>query len=117
MLKLNYCIFDRYVCGPEACHRLFGFNIYHWSTSVERLSFHLPNHNFVTFKESDDLRNVCDSAKIKNNKLEAFFKLCQYDPDVRKYTYQDIPRYYVWNSGNCMWTRRKRGTMMGRMYN
>lgn len=96
---------------------MFGYDIHHRSISVERLSFHLPDQKYVTFRETDNLKNVCERAEKKRSKLEAFFELCQTDIDALQYTYQEIPRHYVWNSDICMWTKRKKGIQIGRMYN
>lgn len=63
------------------------------------------------------MKSVCERAEEKNSKLEAFFQLCQSNEDARKYTYQEIPRFYVWNSDSCTWSMRKKRTMVGRMYN
>ncbi|XP_074364102.1 uncharacterized protein LOC141704837 [Apium graveolens] len=54
--EIKIYIDGRYVCGPEACHRIFGFDIDHRSVPVERLSFHLPNQKSVSFKETDNLK-------------------------------------------------------------
>ena len=103
------------MCGAEAAHRMFGFDIHHRSISVERLSFHLPGEKYVTFNSNQNLANVCRQAGQKNSKLEAFFQLCQDSPNVRKYTYQDIPEHFVWDSGQCTWNVRKRGQRIGRL--
>lgn len=62
----------RYVCGPEACHRIFGFDIDHRSVPVERLSFHLPNQKSVSFKETDNLKKVCERAEQKIQSWKLF---------------------------------------------
>ncbi|KAK1393527.1 hypothetical protein POM88_012583 [Heracleum sosnowskyi] len=105
----------RYICGPEAAHRIFGFDIHHRSMSVERLLFHLENEKPVTFKATDNLKNVCKEAAQKNSKLEAFFQLCRDNADARKYTYQEIPEHFVWHSDVGEWRPRKRGRQVGRL--
>lgn len=45
--------------------------------------------------------------------MEAFFELCRENVDARKYTYQEIPEYFVWDSDICKWRLRKRGKMVG----
>lgn len=105
----------RYICGVEAAHRMFGFDIHHRSISVERLSFHLPNEKYVTFTNNDNLMNVCRRAELKNSKLEAFFQLCRDCPNARIYTYQEIPEHFVWDSVECTWRIRKKGNRLGRL--
>ena len=41
---------------------------------------------------------------------------CASDEFARTLTYQKFPQYYVWNKQTKMWTRRKRGYSIGRMY-
>ncbi|XP_074346586.1 uncharacterized protein LOC141685381 [Apium graveolens] len=63
--------------------------------------------------------NSCDllvKEKYKLSKLEEFFLLNIVDVGARKYTYDEIPRYYVWNDGERRWTPRKRGLQIGRLY-
>lgn len=83
--------------------------------SVERLPFHLENEKPVTFKSTDNLKNVCSEAALKNSKLEAFFQLCRDNADARKYTYQEIPEHFVWHSDVGEWRPRKRGLQVGRL--
>lgn len=105
----------RYVCGPEAAHRIFGFDIHHRSISVERLPFHLPNQKYVAFHEKENLEKVCQRAGMRNSKLEAFFQLCQTNDDAKNFTYQEIPEHFVWDSSDCLWQKRKKGTHYGRL--
>lgn len=83
--------------------------------SVERLPFHLENEKYVTFKSTDNLDHVIKQAAEKSSKLEAFFKLCQENVDARRYTYQEIPEHFVWDSDIYKWRPRKRGRMVGRL--
>lgn len=105
----------RYICGAEAAHRIFGFDIHYRSISVLRLSFHLPGKRSCTFRENDDLGKVLQREKFKRSQLEAFFKLNSEDETARCYTYDEIPKYYVWNETDSVWTVRKRGTQIGRL--
>lgn len=98
----------RYICGSEASYRTFGFDIHHRSISVMRLSFHLPGKKNCTFRSNESLKKVALRAGQKRSQLEAFFILNQVEANARKYTYNEIPRYYVWNDGNCSWTPRKK---------
>ena len=41
---------------------------------------------------------------------------CASDEFTRTLTYQEFPQHYVWNKQAKMWTRRKRGCSIGRMY-
>lgn len=105
----------RYVCGAEAAHRLFGFDVHHRTTSVERLPVHLPNEKTVTFKDSDDLEWVCKKEATRLSKLEAFFELNRSDEFAKTLTYQEVPRHFVWDSNDTAWTRRLRSDHVGRI--
>ncbi|KAK1347231.1 hypothetical protein POM88_055054 [Heracleum sosnowskyi] len=105
----------RYICGSEASYRTFGFQIHHRSISVERLSFHLPGQKNCTFRSNDSLKKVVEREKNKLSKLEAFFKLNITDPNARQFTYDQIPRKYVWNDGANKWSLRKKGLQIGRL--
>lgn len=56
-----------------------------------------------------------DREGRKKSKLEAYFYLNSIDCDARKYTYDQIPKYYVWNGQEGIWTLRKRGLHIGRL--
>ncbi|XP_017221478.2 uncharacterized protein LOC108198225 [Daucus carota subsp. sativus] len=105
----------RYICGAEAAYRIFGFDIHYRSISVLRLSFHLPGKRNCTFREGEELHKVVQREKFKQSQLEAFFQLNQKDINARKFTYDEIPRYYVWNESDSIWTIRKKGTQLGRL--
>ncbi|KAK1402319.1 hypothetical protein POM88_001924 [Heracleum sosnowskyi] len=69
----------RYVCGAEAAHRMFGFDIHHRSISVERLSFHLPNE-----------KSMSDDILLKRRKLTGKHNLSLSDKELENYTLGEI---------------------------
>lgn len=77
--------------------------------------FHLPGNRNCTFREGDELQKVVNREKFKRSQLEAFFQLNIDDRNARKYTYDEIPCYYVWNALDCVWTVRKKGNQIGRL--
>lgn len=105
----------RYICGAEAAYRIFGFDIHCRSISVERLPYHLPGEKNCTFRSNDKLSKVANREKHRKSKLEAFFELNKTDSNARQFTYDEIPRHYVWNPRECIWTLRKRGLHIGRL--
>ncbi|XP_074373334.1 uncharacterized protein LOC141713698 [Apium graveolens] len=72
-----------------------------------------------TFRANEALGKVATREKNKFSKLEeqalAFFYLNSVDVNARKYTYDEIPRFYVWNDGERKWTMRKRRFQIGRL--
>lgn len=105
----------RYICAATAAYRIFGFNIHFRSLSVLRLSFHLPGKKTYTFRSNEPLQKVAAREKEKLSQLEAFFLLNETDVDARKYLYDEIPQYYVWNESDRIWNLRKRGKQIGRL--
>ncbi|XP_074342440.1 uncharacterized protein LOC141679997 [Apium graveolens] len=65
---------ERYVCTSEASWGIFGFNIHSCWPSIERLPIHLPNDKYVSFKDSQNLPDICDNVGTKKSKLEAWNK-------------------------------------------
>ncbi|KAK1354310.1 hypothetical protein POM88_047566 [Heracleum sosnowskyi] len=102
--------------NAEAAHRIFGFNIHYRTTSVQRLSFHLPGNKTCTFRSNEPLEKVVSREKYKQSQLEAFFSLNAADSTARQYTYDEIPQYYVWNDVDRVWNVRKRGNQIGRLF-
>lgn len=48
----------RYLSACEACWRIFQFDIQYRKIGVERLNFHFPSENVVTFRDCEYLDNV-----------------------------------------------------------
>ncbi|XP_074359741.1 uncharacterized protein LOC141699820 [Apium graveolens] len=113
--EINAYFDGRYLCGAESAYRIFGFPIHHRSISVERLQFHLSGDKNCTFCANEALEKVAAREKNKFSKLEAFFYLNSVDVNARKDTYDEIPRFYVWNDGERKWTMWKRGFQIGRL--
>lgn len=105
----------RYICGAEAAHRIFGFDIHYRSVSVERLSLHLPGGKNCTFRANERLDKIAARERYRLSKLEAYFELNNSDPNARQYTYDEIPRHYVWDDGERRWKSRKKGFQIGRL--
>ena len=95
----------RYICAPEAAHRLFEFKMRHMTFSVERLPVHLPGMQSVFFQPGEE-DAALEKALRTDSKLTAFFKLCESDPFAEKLLYADIPLYYWWSDKK--WKRRKK---------
>ncbi|KAK1392203.1 hypothetical protein POM88_011259 [Heracleum sosnowskyi] len=101
----------RYICGAESAYLIFGFDVQYRSIYVLRLSFHLPGEKNCTFRENEELHKVVEREKWRRSQLEAFFILTSKTemPD-------EIPRYYVWNDSDNVWTVRKKRNQIGRLF-
>ncbi|XP_043481310.1 uncharacterized protein LOC122510603 [Leptopilina heterotoma] len=105
----------RYVCPPEAMHRLYEFNMHEQSHATYRLAVHLPNQQSICFQEGMEQTAI---EKFKNTMLTAWFQLNRQDPEARKYLYSEIPHKYVFVESTKTWKKRERITkpIICRMY-
>ncbi|XP_028752922.1 uncharacterized protein LOC114712535 [Neltuma alba] len=53
----------RYISACEASWRIFGYDIHHRYPAVERLSFHLPNQQYVIYFNSDDVAKLMEKQR------------------------------------------------------
>jgi hypothetical protein len=118
----------RYVCAPEAAHRIFSFALTDRSDSVTRLQVHLPGFENVLFRPGAEGAAV-EAAQRRFSTLTAFFaknKQCQDLEaehgrlpdgmvDSRQLRYNEMPEKYTFNKE---WRERKRGGVrtIGRMF-
>ncbi|CAB4481131.1 unnamed protein product [Rhizophagus irregularis] len=67
------------------------------SPNVQRLAIHLPEKQFITFRDDDNLHQVIDRADSHVTTLVAWFKENADNPAAHNYKYVDFPLYYTWN--------------------
>ena len=110
-----YHIDTRYVSSPEACWRLFGFDMQGKSHFVYRLTVHLPDEQPMVF-DPNDLENDIDtfeetlhSNAQKHTRLTAWFELNKVDKEAHQYRYVDLAEFYTWQKKSCIWTPRMKG--------
>ncbi|XP_051173501.1 uncharacterized protein LOC127289553 [Leptopilina boulardi] len=113
--EIQYYLNTRYVCPPEAMHRLYEFPMHEQSHATYRLAVHLPNQQSICFQEGLEEEAV---NKFKNTTLTAWFKLNAEDSEARKYLYTEIPHNYVFVESSKTWKVRQRitKTLICRMY-
>lgn len=105
----------RYVCASEASWRIFGFDIHHRWPSVDRLPLHLPDQKYINFQSTADLQTICEKAKSKISKLEAWFIANKELPQARNFTYSEFPGKFTWVPKAGKWKVRQRGDVVGRL--
>ncbi|WOG91187.1 hypothetical protein DCAR_0310435 [Daucus carota subsp. sativus] len=106
----------RYISAAEACWRIFQFDINHRHPSVERLPFHLPGEHTIIFEEDKCVDNVLNRPGVDKTKFTEWLETNKIHEDARQLTYSDFPTRWVWNAKEKIWTRRKKGISVGRIY-
>ena len=106
----------RYVSASEACWRIYENDLHEEKPDVQRLQVHLPQQNTVIFNDCDDIRDVLNNEINQKTTLTEWFIANQLHVDANSLLYMDFPCHWVWNKGEAVWTRRKRGNTIGRMY-
>lgn len=111
---------SRYISPCEAAWRIFGFELHHSSTSVQRLSFHLPGEQNVIYDDDEDVDDVLNKEENQTSQFLAFLKTNMKaeaeDPEARKFTYIEFPSHFVWKKKQMEWTPRQRSVSVGRIY-
>ncbi|KAG5539463.1 hypothetical protein RHGRI_019865 [Rhododendron griersonianum] len=106
----------RYIGPPEAAWRIFGHHMHEEVPTVTRLALHLPGMHRVNYNPRESLEDIIARAAIEKSTLTGFFSWYASNPDSTPYTYQEFPQYFVWDKKNNVWTPRKSGYAIGRMY-
>ena len=97
----------RYISSNEAAWRILNFPIHERYPNVMHLSVHLENGQRIYFTSN----NAVERAEVpQETTLTAFFRLCREDDFACSLLYNEIPKYYTWNSREKKWNRRKVGT-------
>ncbi|KAG5531644.1 hypothetical protein RHGRI_026312 [Rhododendron griersonianum] len=106
----------RYIGPPEAAWHIFGHHMHEEVPTVTRLALHLPGMHRVNFNPRESLEDIIARAAVEKSTLTGFFAWYAANPNSTPYTYQEFPQYFVWNKTNNVWTPRKFGFAIGRMY-
>ena len=88
--EIKQYINTRYVCPPEAMHRLYEYKMSELSHWINRLAVYIENEQNVFFREGCE-----DEINTRNvdTTLMAWFKLNKKDAAANKYLHCNIPNY------------------------
>ncbi|XP_028758138.1 uncharacterized protein LOC114717208 [Neltuma alba] len=86
----------RYISACEAAWRIFAFDIHHRYPAVERLSFHLPNQQYVVYSNADDVAEVLDKPRVCESMFLAWMKTNSREDFAKTLTYSEFPQHYVY---------------------
>ena len=86
-----------YISSTEAVWRILNFPIHERNPTEVHLDIHLKNGQRMYFTTE----NAAQRAEApQDTRLTAFFKLCTQDEFARTLLYNQVPKYYTWNSRN-----------------
>lgn len=80
-----------------------------------KLTFHLPDQNMITLRDSECLPALLQREDIKETMFTQWFELNKRDENARKLTYSQIPEHYVWHDNVKLWKPRKQRKSIGRI--
>src|ERR1043165_9077961 len=107
----------RYVSASESIWRIFHYKMHGRAPKVQRLAVHLPEQQYLTFQDEDNLQNVIERANSHKTTLTAWFQENIENPEARSHAYIDFPIHYTWDASLHKWKLRKTATaMIGRLY-
>lgn len=105
----------RYVSPCEATWRIFAFDIHqHWPP-VQRLTFHLPNKQTISWNQYSNLNDVVERNEAMDTMFLAWFAANRQYTEGRDLTYTEFPTRFVYDSKARAWRPRKRGQSIGRL--
>ncbi|GAA0149376.1 hypothetical protein LIER_36918 [Lithospermum erythrorhizon] len=88
-----------------------------WKLLGEYLAFHLPNFQTLHFEDDADLEEILQDERGKRTMLTEFFRINSMEEEASDFNflYKEFPKHYIWDGQIKTWTRRKRGTVIGRL--
>ncbi|XP_074266147.1 uncharacterized protein LOC141588614 [Silene latifolia] len=106
----------KYVSASEACWRVFAFEIQYKQPPVQRLPYHLEFEQDIFFEDSEAADDVLQRVGDAKMTLTEWMVTNQKHEDARSLTYAEFPTEWVWDKNGKVWTRRKKGYKIGRIY-
>nr|GEW64528.1 hypothetical protein [Tanacetum cinerariifolium] len=106
----------RYISACEAALRLYKFPIHYQYPPVQRLSFRLlPDEQPIVFEDDEFVEDVLLKPSVNNSQFLQWMEINKTDTLAQTLTYVEFPKYFVWNRKIREWTRRKKGSVVGRI--
>ncbi|XP_077215969.1 uncharacterized protein LOC143850629 [Tasmannia lanceolata] len=75
----------RYVSACEACWRIFQFDIQHRTPAVERMVFHLPDEQCITFRDSEPINQVLNKEDVETTMFTQWMHTNSVEEGLRSY--------------------------------
>ncbi|KAL4288328.1 hypothetical protein AHAS_Ahas19G0275200 [Arachis hypogaea] len=106
----------RYISPCEAVWRIFAYPIHSREPAVQRLSFHLPGRNPILYEDGEDIDDILSKPGIDQSMFTAWMEANNNYSEAKELTYSEFPRFFVYNKKEKIWSRRKCGYTIGRLY-
>jgi hypothetical protein len=104
----------RYICAPEACWRIFGFDTHGNTKSVLKLAVHEEGDECLIFAEDANLDARID--EIRHSTLTAWFHYNQLSDEFKDTLYTNFPLKCKWDAPTRSWIKRRQaGNQIGRL--
>jgi hypothetical protein len=103
----------RYLSPCESIWRIFKFDIHSRWPSVQRLTFHLRGMQRVCFKDTTHLDRVLSANRERNTMFMAWKEANKRYHAGRSLNYTNFPTMFIYDSDNCVWNPRKKGSLLG----
>ena len=112
--EIEFFVNGRYITAPEACHKLFGFELLNISPPTMNLPVHLEGRKWRCLGAVGGKRQSSE----KPSKLEAFFmlnktRLARGEKD--ELYYGNVSKYYVWDKNKAVWNERRQCKKKGKI--
>ncbi|XP_077221657.1 uncharacterized protein LOC143855411 isoform X2 [Tasmannia lanceolata] len=104
-----------YVSACEACWRIFQFDIQHRTPAVERMAFHLPDEQCITFRDSEPINQVLNKEDDETTMFTQWMHTNSIEEGARNLTFAEFPTKFVWNKKDKLWQQRKKVKCIGRI--
>ncbi|XP_077252576.1 uncharacterized protein LOC143891975 [Tasmannia lanceolata] len=105
----------RYVSACEACWRIFQFDIQHRTPAIERMAFHLPDEQCITFRDSEPINQVLNKEDVETTMFTQWMHTNSVEEGAQNLTFAEFPTKFVYNKKDKMWQQRKKGKCIGRI--
>lgn len=107
----------RYLSACEGAWRTFAYDIHYQQPPVLKIRIHLEGEQPVIIDEDKDLEDVVNTVKVQDTMLTKWMETNAEDPSGRHLTLIEFPKHFVWDKTSKEWSRRQRGTCIGRIVN
>lgn len=106
----------RYICDPDACWRIIGFEIHAHLPAVERMHVHLPGENYVAYKEGQNLTQMLNDSRLTKIMFTEWFNFNRQYVDGLDLTYCEFPTRFTWQEKDRYWKPREGSCKIDRLY-